>query len=374
MNRIIQSDEKLKIVIEILKDEASAKSICEKYGIETTLAKEWVQAFLHSGKSSLVTIDVDLSVTERLDQIKQSIQSSHALFEIRDYDSALIMFARALLFLQDFLKNLEARGIPIGQISELKSKRVFDDLNQLKDLNLRSTLLEIGLDESQLAFLLSRWMKDIEVIENKVKKLLHIVPPWLKSLKKFIHYLHIVWNRNLGPYRWYISAIALGLLSIFVIRIYDRHRESIKHGLIGEYFSDTNFTQLIYKQRDQAIDFNYGTRGPSRPMRKNRDNFAIRWTGYLEVPKTGRWFFYVRADDGVRIWIDDKLIMQEQNWQATTVKDVQLEQGLHSIKIEYWEFGGLAGIHLNWRHESDFTPSPVEKRFLYPIRDDFKSP
>jgi digeranylgeranylglycerophospholipid reductase len=55
------------------------------------------------------------------------------------------------------------------------------------------------------------------------------------------------------------------------------------------------------------------------------------------------------ADDGVRLWVDDRLFVDQ--WQDQTAPysaDVSLTQGYHRVRLEYYERGGAAAMRLNW--------------------------
>jgi uncharacterized protein YgiM (DUF1202 family) len=75
------------------------------------------------------------------------------------------------------------------------------------------------------------------------------------------------------------------------------------------------------------------------------DYFSARWTG-SPMLADGHYRASVRADDGVRVWIDGKLVIDEfHNATNTTyTADVALGGGLHNLMVEYYEAGGVAFI------------------------------
>jgi len=64
--------------------------------------------------------------------------------------------------------------------------------------------------------------------------------------------------------------------------------------------------------------------------------------------------FTVFADDGVRLWVDDRLLIEA--WRdpqvATFSADISLPQGYHRVRLEYYEGGGPAGVRLEWERTS----------------------
>ena len=45
------------------------------------------------------------------------------------------------------------------------------------------------------------------------------------------------------------------------------------------------------------------------PQRKKDEGFALRFTGLLQVPQEGQYEFFVTSDDGSRVYIDGKLLI-----------------------------------------------------------------
>jgi len=80
----------------------------------------------------------------------------------------------------------------------------------------------------------------------------------------------------------------------------------------------------------------------------------VRWTGQVQAPATGSYTFTTMADDGVRLWLNDALLVD--NWidQAVTTRTsapVALVAGtLYTIRMEYYEHGGLAAARLLWSY------------------------
>lgn len=85
---------------------------------------------------------------------------------------------------------------------------------------------------------------------------------------------------------------------------------------------------------------------------KGDEQFATaRFTGKLNVEKAGDYKFYGWGDDGFRIWIDGKLVIDfwVQEWEKEqTSNAVALSSGLHDIKIEYLQGWGGAVLKLSW--------------------------
>ncbi|MBN1963759.1 MAG: SH3 domain-containing protein [Anaerolineae bacterium] len=120
----------------------------------------------------------------------------------------------------------------------------------------------------------------------------------------------------------------------------------------GEYFNNANLTgSPALTRTDPDINFNWADGSPAAGI--PTDNFSVRWTATVNFPTTGRWHFKVGADDGVRMWIDSTIIVDQ--WHGATsgfaVYEVDVDQltaGDHALKVEYYEATGLAGVQVRW--------------------------
>lgn len=124
----------------------------------------------------------------------------------------------------------------------------------------------------------------------------------------------------------------------------------------GEYFTNPNLGGSPFVIRDDpAISFNWGTGSPYPGIPS--DNFSVRWTRDMAFDG-GVYRFRVTVDDGVRLWIDGNIVIDE--WRLATgeyTKDVTLTNGRHSLRLEYFENTGGALITLNWDRLPDGFPN-----------------
>jgi DNA-binding beta-propeller fold protein YncE len=116
----------------------------------------------------------------------------------------------------------------------------------------------------------------------------------------------------------------------------------------GEYFGNRWLAeQPLLIRQDAAVDFDWGSASPGSGM--PADNFSARWQRYIWFD-AGSYRFTVQADDGVRLWVDDELLIE--HWldpQAATFNaDGSLSAGYHLVRLEYYEAQGDASVHLNW--------------------------
>lgn len=120
-------------------------------------------------------------------------------------------------------------------------------------------------------------------------------------------------------------------------------------GLLGNYFNGQNFQTLKLSRIDKQINFNWGLNAPITSM--TTDNFSIRWTGQILVPYTDQYTFYTKSDDGVRLWVNDSMIIND--WTARALKEnsgkIKLKANkLYNIKLEYFDNAYDAIVSLEW--------------------------
>ena len=97
-----------------------------------------------------------------------------------------------------------------------------------------------------------------------------------------------------------------------------------------------------------------------------KDNFSVRWDGRLKVDHTGEYTFYIIADDGVRFYLNDSLLIDQ--WQPQPATEFTgklnlLEDQEYPIRIEYFEKGGDETMILGWKSDS-FPKSLIPSKNL----------
>lgn len=125
-------------------------------------------------------------------------------------------------------------------------------------------------------------------------------------------------------------------------------------GLTGTYYRGANFQQEVMTRNDASINFLWGHGAPDPSLVHRR--FSVRWTGQITAQYSENYTFTTVADDGVRVWVGGKLVIND--WQdqfATAARGtVKLQAGqTYDIRIEYFENGDPpAAIRLFWHSKS----------------------
>jgi hypothetical protein len=124
---------------------------------------------------------------------------------------------------------------------------------------------------------------------------------------------------------------------------------SSSNGLEAEYYEGT-FGTLLKSRVDPTVNFNWGTGSPD-PGVIPADNFSVRWTGQIQPQYSENYTFYTTSDDGVRLWVNGQLLIDNWNPHAATEDSGTVSltaDQKYDIKLEYYERGGNAVSTLSW--------------------------
>ena len=123
-------------------------------------------------------------------------------------------------------------------------------------------------------------------------------------------------------------------------------------GLKAEYFNNKELSGAAATTRtDERIDFNWGRYKPTPELSEN--NFSVRWTGKLKAPESGNYTLGFTADDGGRLYLDGKLLVDAwaSNPKKTVTAQVALEAGRsYDLRMEYFQNNREAVAKLVWSY------------------------
>lgn len=124
----------------------------------------------------------------------------------------------------------------------------------------------------------------------------------------------------------------------------------------ANYYNNTDFTDWALSRNDTLIDFRWGEQAPDPAL--DPDTFSVEWTRRICVPYPGEVVFHTHADDGVRLWIDEELIIED--WESHPPEwhsgAIELEAGPHDLRMQYFEDGVGAEVQLYWYNQRTLAP------------------
>src|SRR5581483_2148068 len=124
-------------------------------------------------------------------------------------------------------------------------------------------------------------------------------------------------------------------------------------GVSAVYYDNIDFTGPFVQRTDATINFNWGTGSPDPSI--GADTFRALWTGQVLPEFTQTYTFYTNTDDGVRLWVNGQLLVDNPVNQAITEKSgtIDLVAGQkYDLRMEYTENTGLAQAELRWSSAS----------------------
>lgn len=124
-------------------------------------------------------------------------------------------------------------------------------------------------------------------------------------------------------------------------------------GLKGRYFPDPDLKgSPVVEKQDEQLNFKWTLYSPD-PEKLQPDNYSIRWTGKLEAPDSGKYRLGLRGNDGFRLFLNGKLLID--NWEklsySTKTIEVDFVKGKqYDMVVEFHENRGEANIELIWNY------------------------
>jgi uncharacterized protein (TIGR03790 family) len=144
-------------------------------------------------------------------------------------------------------------------------------------------------------------------------------------------------------------------------------------GLHGEFFDNEGgvtipsgaMPVLIDRDPDHArveADLDYGSSGQPYPGLDDRfkHNWGARFSGLVDVPWADNWTFHLTSDDGTELWIDGQSVVTNHGMHGMVERTgwVDLDAGLHDVRVEFYQGGGPHGLKLAWS-TSNLSKTPI---------------
>ncbi len=120
------------------------------------------------------------------------------------------------------------------------------------------------------------------------------------------------------------------------------------NGLTGAYFPRKDLTGTPVTRIDPTVNFTWNKSAPVAGI--PADNFSVRWTGQVQPQFSGVTTFFALADDGVRLWVNDVLLVDRWVNNAGEASGTIILVGgqKYSIRMEYYERSNKAAARLSW--------------------------
>lgn len=139
----------------------------------------------------------------------------------------------------------------------------------------------------------------------------------------------------------------------------------VGNGLKAVYYRGENFEEPVHARTDAVIDFDWRLQPPAPDV--PAAHFSVRWTGRIYAPVTGLYTFRIIADDGMRVWIGGRQLMEEWRPQQAYVATarVRLTGGkFYSLRVDYYQEGLETRAFLGWDlpgQDPTFSPDDLTR-------------
>jgi hypothetical protein len=89
---------------------------------------------------------------------------------------------------------------------------------------------------------------------------------------------------------------------------------------------------------------------PDAAAAKAKQKFALRFRGFVRVPRDGVYVFYLASDDGSRMSVDGRALIDNDGNHGLSVEkgEIALAAGWHAVEIAYFQRDGDMGLELSW--------------------------
>ncbi|HEX2046188.1 MAG TPA: DNRLRE domain-containing protein, partial [Acidimicrobiales bacterium] len=140
-------------------------------------------------------------------------------------------------------------------------------------------------------------------------------------------------------------------------------------GLEGAYYNDptdsrsfANKTPVLVR-RDPSFGFRWYGTAPAPGV--DADHFLVRWSGFVTVPKAGSYTFFFARDDGMKVWLDGALVVDQ--WLdgsaepvMTPARSLGANQSV-ALTVEYYDRvgGATAGMALTGPFGANDAPRSI---------------
>jgi outer membrane protein OmpA-like peptidoglycan-associated protein len=147
----------------------------------------------------------------------------------------------------------------------------------------------------------------------------------------------------MARYRWYIGWLVL------LLPIGAPAQVPVGNGLQGAYYAGHNFEQQLLTRRDATLNFDWHEHRPVAGV--GAEQFSVRWTGWLVPPITGRYVLHLSIDDGIRLWVNERLLLDD--WRDQGLNYYQVAVDLHAgqaypVRLDYCQATAATCVRLAW--------------------------
>lgn len=170
--------------------------------------------------------------------------------------------------------------------------------------------------------------------------------------------------KKLSPLSYVVKLLLLALPVSFFVPCPGavQAQDDTDGGWQAAYWDNLTFAgQPRMTRLEPTIDHNWGEGSPA-PGVIAPERFSARWTRSLTLAP-GRYRFEAIVDDGVRLWVNDQLVIDQWRVQSRQVYQVNVtvDGGTTPLRLDYFENTGQAEVRLTWQSLDAATATPNQE-------------
>ena len=128
------------------------------------------------------------------------------------------------------------------------------------------------------------------------------------------------------------------------------------NSFLGQYYNNMNLSgspSLVRSDANIIFRWGYGDPGTSNspaPGIIPATQWSAQWQGSWNFINAGTYRFYATTDDGIKVWVDGNLIINEwfDQSETTYTADLALTSGMHNIQVNYYNDSGAGTAIFSW--------------------------
>jgi uncharacterized protein YgiM (DUF1202 family) len=152
--------------------------------------------------------------------------------------------------------------------------------------------------------------------------------------------------------------LAVAMLLVIVAAVGQNSAEASSAEWRAVYWNNDRLEGTpVLVRTESSLNNNWGLGSPAPEV--NSDYFSARWTTTVSL-SAGTYRFTATSDDGMMVWVDGKQIINEwyEHPPRTVSAEIQLAQGSHEIRVDYFELRERAVASVNWAPASQPPAQP----------------
>ncbi len=114
---------------------------------------------------------------------------------------------------------------------------------------------------------------------------------------------------------------------------------------VGRWEQTPNYIELTADKTGVIGQFNL------EEIETNKDYYALLLIGFINIEETGEYIFYCGSNDGTKLYINNKLLIDNDGGHGYQEKDgkINLDKGQHKIEVRYFQQGGGQELKVFWQ-------------------------